>query len=446
MKLQFLRSLDFNQMLVTSVFVHLFFMTVVLFLPKMQMEEDIVVPALMVQLVDMPTGQKKPQEKPKVKQSAPKKPKQVARKAQPVKPPPAVKKAESKPVVVQPPTPELKFSPMVIPKLDAAIEPVDPGKTKDILQELAELAQLPPTKATPIEPEKKKSKPVLEETFKEEETIKQRKLPPKKREMAPAVVENPMKKFEQLQMQENLEDKPVVKKTVEATKKKNLFDELEFASLDRNPIKTEKTNKKSTADLLKELSKLNELETVTPPQINSVTPEELLVPEKTSAPKTFAPILEKLASLDIQPMEISIDVDTNRAIAKDFESGVWKVKVPDVVNPDTQESPSFVFSELEGPPGADVLSLYIGNIREKVYKKWGDLLAQMHDKEAVVSFYLFPNGNIDKPILKKSSGVEQLDSLAIRAILDSEPFSKFPKELKFSNLNIIINFKYVPEK
>jgi TonB family protein len=185
---------------------------------------------------------------------------------------------------------------------------------------------------------------------------------------------------------------------------------------------------------------------VPPPQIDSVTPEELFELEKTKDPKTFAPVLEKLASLDVAPMEISIDVDTNRAIAKDFESGVWKVKVPDVVNPGTEESPGFVFSDLEGPPGADALSLYIGAIREKVYRKWYEPLAEKHNKEVLVSFFLFPRGNIDKPILKRSSGVEQLDSLAIRAILDSEPFPTFPQELKFSNLNITINFKYVPEK
>ena len=71
MKLQYLRSLNFNQMLVTSVFVHLLFVTVVLFLPQVQVEEDIVVPALMVQLVDMPTGQKKAQEKPNLRRLRP---------------------------------------------------------------------------------------------------------------------------------------------------------------------------------------------------------------------------------------------------------------------------------------------------------------------------------------------------------------------------------------
>ncbi len=109
MKLQYLRSLNFNQMLVTSVFVHLLFVTVVLFLPQVQVEEDIVVPALMVQLVDMPTGQKKAQEKPKPKQEAAK-PKKVA--------------AKPKQVVTKPVQPDLKFTPMEVPKPKAVIKPV----------------------------------------------------------------------------------------------------------------------------------------------------------------------------------------------------------------------------------------------------------------------------------------------------------------------------------
>jgi outer membrane biosynthesis protein TonB len=136
MRLQFLRSLDFNQMLVTSVFVHLLFVAVVLFLPRVQIEEDIIVPALMVQLVDMPTGQKTAQEKPK--------PKQVAQRPEPVKSPPVNKAVESKPVAAKPPPPELKFTPMVIPKPEAAIKPVDPGKSDELLEELDELAKLPP--------------------------------------------------------------------------------------------------------------------------------------------------------------------------------------------------------------------------------------------------------------------------------------------------------------
>ena len=42
-------------------------------------------------------------------------------------------------------------------------------------------------------------------------------------------------------------------------------------------------------------------------------------------------------------------------------------------------------------------------------------------KDLNEKFY-FPKGNIDKPFIKQSSGVEVLDTLAVRAVLDSVPY------------------------
>ena len=106
---------------------------------------------------------------------------------------------------------------------------------------------------------------------------------------------------------------------------------------------------------------------------------------------------------------------------------------------------SYVFTGREGTPQADIQSLYAGLVQEKIYKNWRDPLAERHSKEAVVSFHIYPKGNIDKPFIKQSSGVEMLDTLAVRAVLDSVPFPAFPKELKKSNLFLSIYFKYVPK-
>jgi len=84
-------------------------------------------------------------------------------------------------------------------------------------------------------------------------------------------------------------------------------------------------------------------------------------------------------------------------------------------------------------------------IREKIYKNWRDPLAEEHSKEAIIAFHIFPKGNIDKPFIKQSSGVEVLDTLAVRAVMDSVPFPQFPKELTKSNLLLSIYFKYVPK-
>ena len=73
---------------------------------------------------------------------------------------------------------------------------------------------------------------------------------------------------------------------------------------------------------------------------------------------------------------------------------------------------------------------------------WKNPLGAEH-KQVLVSFYLYPSGKVDKPYVEKSSGNSQLDTLALRAIADSEPFPKFPSELKQANLHISIHFKYV---
>ena len=52
MKAEFPQAIDFNQMLVFSVFGHLVILTIVLFLPKPLQEAKVVVPAFIVSLVE----------------------------------------------------------------------------------------------------------------------------------------------------------------------------------------------------------------------------------------------------------------------------------------------------------------------------------------------------------------------------------------------------------
>ena len=58
MKALFPKSIDFNQMLVFSVFGHLVMLTIVLFLPKPLEEAKAVVPAFIVSLVETSSGNK----------------------------------------------------------------------------------------------------------------------------------------------------------------------------------------------------------------------------------------------------------------------------------------------------------------------------------------------------------------------------------------------------
>ncbi len=128
-----------------------------------------------------------------------------------------------------------------------------------------------------------------------------------------------------------------------------------------------------------------------------------------------------------------------------FQSGLRSIPESSGKNDPKMGDKSYVFSDREGEAGVKAKSLYVGMVQEKILKNWRDPLAEQHSKETVVSFYIFPQGNIDKPFIKQSSGVEILDTLAVRAVLDSVPFPQFPKELKMSNLLLSIYFKYVPK-
>ena len=58
MRVEFPQSIDFNQMLVFSVFLHLFILTFALFLPKPSLELKPIVPAFMVNVVEISSGEK----------------------------------------------------------------------------------------------------------------------------------------------------------------------------------------------------------------------------------------------------------------------------------------------------------------------------------------------------------------------------------------------------
>ena len=58
MRIEFIQSIDFNQMLVYSTFVHLFFLTVITFLPNPKIQEQIVVPTFQLDLIELPSVSK----------------------------------------------------------------------------------------------------------------------------------------------------------------------------------------------------------------------------------------------------------------------------------------------------------------------------------------------------------------------------------------------------
>ena len=415
MKVQFSQSIDYNQMLVFSVFGHLLILTFVLFFPKPPLAVKAIVPAFMVSLVESPSGNKSAVKKKSVRKS----------KAPIKKSEPKIKKTAAKKNVVKKKTAPVKKTSQpnkiiaALDKLDKKAAAVVPVPTKKMIEELEQLALLERPKKQIAKP--KIEKPVLEETFRDLEKLKGEKVEIEKDVSSTPKLESLLEGFEDIKMQEVLEQEKIEK-----------------------PVDEEKNAEPAVKkrNLLKELEKLAKLDSIVQKDDDGKSAD---VAVEDVENKAYDSILEKFESLAVESSRVKVEVEIARLGRSKFQSKLRAL--PD--SPEKTDSKSvdesYVFSDREGTPGADVQSLYAGMVQERIYRNWRDPLAERHSKEAIISFHIFPKGNIDKPFIKQSSGVEALDTLAVRAVLDSVPFPHFPKELKMSNLFLSIYFKYVPK-
>ena len=393
MRVEFLSSIDFNQMLVYSAFVHLLFLTWVMFLPDPKTQEQIVVPTFRLDLIEL-SPKAKPTSSPKKKVAPIKKP--IAKK---------LTRSKLKPKAKQlpPPKPIIKES-KARKKILEDLKSLESMPKQSALQQLDLLARLAPKaqekKITP-------PKAMQEETFRELEREKEAELPaePKPEKLLPRVDD------------------------IEITEK-----ESESIALSEKLVKLDlKKEAQSTSSLMKELEAIERKE---------IHPTDILLEgeqfEESKSPSAFknikgealTSVVEKFQELEDSSEEIKIDISQGRVVLKEFETSIQRGKVP---VPETE------------PEVSSALSLYVGGIYKRIYSRWKTPFGQKF-KDVVVSFTIFSKGNIDNPTIRKSAGDKNLDSIAVRAILDSVPFLALPKELHRSNLKINIVFKYVPEK
>jgi len=170
------------------------------------------------------------------------------------------------------------------------------------------------------------------------------------------------------------------------------------------------------------------------------------LPDSTAVevPDTKLEVSKFQSSLRALADSPALEVPDAKLEASKFQSSLRALDSPVNASSNRVEEPH-ISSDREGTLTANIKSLYAGLVQEKIYKNWRDPLAERHSKEAIISFHIFPKGNIDKPFIKQSSGVEVLDALAVAAVHDSVPFPPFPKDLKMPNLFLSIYFKYVPK-
>ena len=468
MRVQFLQSFDFNQMLVFSVFVHLLFLTAALFLPKPTFSKKTVVPAFMVNLVSEPTGFK-------VAASEPLIPKVIAKKAKAKKIHAEKKIASKKPVKKSRAAklPAVKKPPAIkIPKPNKALEALKDLEEKVVLatpnlvEELDQLARLEKPKIKPNVSEPVKKKSIAKKIFQELRILRDNKINDKKIVTPVPPHEDILENFEDLKMKESVSEVPVslekkqefvppvprhedILENFEDLKMKESVSEVPVSLEKKQEFVAEsKSLKKSKIpkeDLLKELEQLAKLD-ASYVLVPDVEKEEAGVEEKIQkGGESFDSVIKKLGSFSIDSEPVKVEISITQLDSSDFQSNLRNLPQVSQSAVDLGAGNSFVGTKKEGLPGADIQSLYVGKIRKRIMKNWREPLAQEYNQESVISFFIFRGGNIDKPHIKRSSGVKELDTLAVRAVLDSVPFPEFPKDLKASNLHLEMYFKYVPK-
>jgi len=417
MRVEFLPSIDFNQMLVYSTFTHLLFLTWVMFLPDHRTQEQIVVPTFRLDLIEL-SPKAKPAPSSKKKQAIPSATtkKKAAPKAKPIVK--KLKRSTLKPKAKQlpPPKPVFKES-KARKKILEDLKSLESNSTKrSPLEQLDLLARLAPK----VREEKVISPKVMqEETFREPEREKAAKLPVKTEPKA----ELPVKTEPEIRVP------PVA--DIEITAK-----ERELIALSDQLVKLDlKKEAQPTSALMKELEAIEKKE-IHPTDI-SIDGEQFENSNSVSAFKSIkgeslTSVVEKFQELEDSSEEIKIDVSQGQVVLKEFTTSIQRDGVP---VPETETKPET----------SSALSLYVGEVYKRVYSKWKTPLGAKFE-DVTVSFTIFSKGNINNPVIRKSAGDKNLDSIAVRAIMAAVPFPALPEELHRPNLKINIIFKYVPQK
>ena len=426
MRVEFLPSIDFNQMLVYSTFAHLFFLTWVMFLPDHRTQEQIVVPTFRLDIIEL-SPKEKPAPSSKKKQAVPSATtkKKAVPKAKPIVK--KLKRSTLKPKAKQlsPPKPIIKES-KARKKILEDLKSLESNSIKrSPLEQLDLLARLAPK----VQEEKViPPKAMQEETFIEPEREKAAELP----------VE-PEPKVELL-----VEPEPKVEPPVEPKPGKLLprVDDIEITAKERELIALSEQLIK--LDLKKEVqstsSLMTELEAIENKEVHSTDILSEVGQFEKSSPSAFenikdeslTSVVEKFQELEESSQEIKIDVSQGQMVLREFKTSIQRGGVP-------------VSETKTEPETSNALSLYVGEVYKRVYSKWKTPLGSKFEN-VTVSFTIFSKGNINSPVIRKSAGDKNLDSIAVSAIIDSVPFPELPEELNRPNLKVNIIFKYVPEK
>ncbi|MCH8207906.1 MAG: TonB family protein [Nitrospinae bacterium] len=333
----------------------------------------------------------------------------------------------------------LTVTPKEISKPRPLPKPLKREPTKSVaVEELDKLAKLTPSiKKPPIA-----DNSITEQTFEELDALKFNKSGfkfDKAKVIPPLNLDNPLEGFDSMKMKKALKTASLRISQPPSETEPALLENLEFESLAKRSVDLENPNKeKDAGEILAESEQRKKLK--------EILKRKLL----TDLSGNRDPVFNKEPAI-VQPKYRHIDIEVVAEIdSTAFKSGIrdlstslpeGKKDAAKFAKLDAGQSQTSVKSNT-GKPNADILSRYVGVIREKVMSNWKSPLGAEHN-QVLVTFYLYSGGNVGEPIIEKSSGNSQLDALALRAIANSAPFPKFPSEFKHPNLHISIHFKYI---
>jgi TonB family protein len=306
MRVEFLPSIDFNQMLVYSTFAHLLFLIWIIFLPNYGTQEQIIVPTFRLDLIEL-SPKAKPVSLPINREVVP----QAATK----------KKVVTKTKQLPPPKPLLKESKVRKKIIEDLKSLEDISSKQSLLQQLNLLARLPKAQESKVI----SPKVMQEETFREQDRAQTAELPLKSEpERSFPLVDDTQTKSERLvKLNVKEEEQPMsaLMKELEAIENKEIHP-------------TDITIKESQFEKSNSLSAF-----------------------KSIKGKSFTSVVEKLQELEESSEEIKIDVSQGQVALEKFKTSIQRgeVPVPKMEN------------ETEG---SNALSQYVGLIYKLVYSKW----------------------------------------------------------------------------
>jgi TonB family protein len=269
----------------------------------------------------------------------------------------------------------------------------------------------------------------------------------------PPVMEDLFNEFDELVMEDIA--KPTISKENAAVIPKENESNVELALVTPMNI-NKKLDNKSAANMLTEIQNAENLLT----EIQNLSKQyasESSPPVRNSEPfiqdskqvKPLDLLIKKLKTERAPAKEVEIDVMTSLREPVKYKSGLRDIPTPvleklpkkfDSESTNQTSNPSDSANQTDN----EIVSLYISRIQKKIANNWKNPLGSFQN-DVIVTFDIFSQGNIGEWSLEKSSGDTNLDNLAVKAILKSEPFPIFPKDMKEFRLNISINFKYLLE-